>query len=59
MITFNGPSTAIEIERTISKRQAYAIEIPNPSGIVGGSTLSSISKLKFAPKTKFNMFRKS
>lgn len=43
--TFVGPKTASDTERTISKRQAYATEIPNPSKTAGGSTLSNISKL--------------
>lgn len=53
IFTVAGPKTANDTERTISKRQAYATEIPNPSKIAGGSTLSNISKLsnrKFVKK---------
>jgi len=40
-----APSIVSAMERIMSNRQAYATEIPYPSGIEGGSVLSSISKL--------------
>lgn len=56
ILTLDGPRMANEIDRTISKRQAYATEIPNPSGIGVGSTLSSISKLFKSTKIRSNFF---